>query len=130
MADLKGLKIRVPASKMLEATWRTLGAIPSPLPFPEVFNGLQQGVIDGDALPLASIHQFKFYEPARHISLANVAIGLATFVVSEKFLNKLPQEYQELIIKAAQEFLNKIMQKTDCLLSFILHEFIGLMLLN
>ena len=103
VADLKGLKIRVPASKMLEATWRTLGAIPSPLPFPEVFNGLQQGVIDGDALPLASIHQFKFYEPARHISLANVAIGLATFVVSEKYLNKLPKEYQDLIIKAGQE---------------------------
>ena len=103
VSDLKGLKIRVPASKMLEATWRTLGAIPSPLPFPEVFNGLQQGVIDGDALPLASIHQFKFYEPARHISLANVAIGLATFVVSEKFLNKLPKDYQELIIKAGRD---------------------------
>ncbi len=103
VADLKGLKIRVPASKMLEATWKTLGAIPSPLPFPEVFNGLQQGVIDGDALPVASIHQFKFYEPAKHVSLANVAVGMSTFVVGEKFLQKLPKEYQDLIIKAGRE---------------------------
>ena len=103
VADLKGLKIRVPASKMLEATWRTLGAIPSPLPFPEVFNGLQQGVIDGDALPLASIHQFKFFEPARHISLANVAVGMATLVISEKYLKKLPKNYQDLVIKAGRE---------------------------
>ncbi len=103
VADLKGLKIRVPASKMLEQTWRTLGAIPTPLPFPEVFNGLQQGVIDGDALPVASIHLFKFYEPARHVSMAKVAVGMAPMLISDKYLNKMPKAYQELIIKAGRE---------------------------
>ncbi len=103
VADLKGLKIRVPASKMLEQTWRTLGAIPTPLPFPEVFNGLQQGVIDGDALPVASIHQFKFFEPARHVSLAKVAVGMAPMIISQKYLDKLPKEYQDLVIKAGRE---------------------------
>lgn len=103
VADLKGLKIRVPASKMLEQTWRTLGAIPTPLPFPEVFNGLQQGVIDGDALPVASIHQFKFFEPARHVSMAKVAVGMAPMIISEKYLKKMPDEYQALIIKAGRD---------------------------
>jgi TRAP-type C4-dicarboxylate transport system substrate-binding protein len=88
---------------MLEQTWRTLGAIPTPLPFPEVFNGLQQGVIDGDALPVASIHLFKFYEPARHVSMAKVAVGMAPMLISDKYLNKMPKAYQELIIKAGRE---------------------------
>ncbi len=103
VADLKGLKIRVPASKMLEQTWRTLGAIPTPLPFPEVFNGLQQGVIDGDALPVASIHQFKFFEPAKHVSMAKVAVGMAPLIIGEKYLRKMPEAYQDLIIKAGRE---------------------------
>ena len=102
IADLKGLKIRVPASKMLEQTWRTLGAIPTPLPFPEVFNGLQQGVIDGDALPLASIQKFKFFEPARHVSIAKVAVGMGTMIISEKYLMKLPKNYQDLVIEAGR----------------------------
>ena len=100
--DLKGLKIRVPPSKMLELTWRTLGAIPTPLPFPEVFNGLQQGVIDGDANPLASVYQFKFYEPAKHVSLANVAVGMSPMLISEKFLKSLPENYQQLILEAGR----------------------------
>lgn len=103
VADLKGLKIRVPASKMLEQTWRTLGAIPTPLPFPEVFNGLHQGVIDGDALPVASIHQFKFFEPARHVSMAKVAVGMAPMIISQKYLDKMPKNYQNLIVEAGRE---------------------------
>src|SRR3546814_15840775 len=39
--DVAGLKIRAP-DKLLEATWRQLDANPVPLPFPEVFNAIQQ----------------------------------------------------------------------------------------
>jgi tripartite ATP-independent transporter DctP family solute receptor len=101
VADLKGLKIRVPADKLLELTWRTLGANPTPLPFPEVFNALQQGVIDGDANPVASIQQFKWYEVVKHVSLAKVAVGLSPFIIGERFYGKLPAAYQELVSKAA-----------------------------
>jgi tripartite ATP-independent transporter DctP family solute receptor len=101
LADLKGLKIRVPPDRYLEMTWRTLGAQPVPLPFPELFSALQQGVVDGDANPISSIQQFKWYEVVKHVSLANVAVGVAPFLVSERFFQKLPKAHQEVMLYAA-----------------------------
>ena len=100
--DLKGLKIRAP-DPLLEATWRALGANPTPLPFPEVFNALQQGVIDGDANPLTSMQTFRWYEAAKYVSFTNTAIGIGVFIINEPFLQKLPKPEQDVILKAAAE---------------------------
>lgn len=99
--DVAGLKVRAP-DKLLEATWRQLGANPVPLPFPEVFNALQQGVIDGDANPLASIVTFKWYEAARYVSLTNTAVGIGVLLISEPFFQSLPEEHQTLVIEAGR----------------------------
>ena len=100
--DLKGLKIRAP-DPLLEATWRALGANPTPLPFPEVFNALQQGVIDGDANPLTSMQTFRWYESTKYVSFTNTAIGIGVFIISEPFFQKLPKAEQDVILKAAAE---------------------------
>jgi TRAP-type transport system periplasmic protein len=100
--DLKGLKIRAP-DPLLEATWRALGANPTPLPFPEVFNALQQGVIDGDANPLTSIQTFRWYESVKYVSFTNTAVGIGVFVISEPFFQKLSKPHQDAILKAATE---------------------------
>ena len=100
--DLKGLKIRAP-DPLLEATWRALGANPTPLPFPEVFNALQQGVIDGDANPLTSIQTFRWYESVKYVSYTNTAVGIGVFIINEPFFQKLPKAQQDVILKAAAE---------------------------
>ncbi|MFK5108580.1 TRAP transporter substrate-binding protein DctP, partial [Klebsiella pneumoniae] len=46
-ADMKGLKIRVPETALWRRTFEMFGASPTPLPFPEVFQALKSGVIDG-----------------------------------------------------------------------------------
>ena len=51
MADLKGLKIRVPAVELQLAAFRSWGVEPHPLAWSETFNGLQQGVVDGQENP-------------------------------------------------------------------------------
>lgn len=99
--DVAGLKIRAP-DKLLEATWRQLDANPVPLPFPEVFNAIQQGVIDGDANPLASIVTFKWYEAARYVSLTNTAVGIGVLLISDPFFQSLPEEHQALVIEAGR----------------------------
>jgi tripartite ATP-independent transporter DctP family solute receptor len=50
--DLKGLKIRVMESPVYLDTFKQLGASPVGLPFPEIYNALQQGVIDAQENPL------------------------------------------------------------------------------
>ena len=102
LADLQGLKIRVPPDRYLEMTWRTLGAQPVPLPFPELFSALQQGVVHGDANPLSSIQKFKWYEVVKHVSLANVAVGIGPFLVSERYFRKLPEAHREVMLYAAK----------------------------
>ena len=100
--DVKGLKIRAPDAQ-LEATWRALGANPVPLPFPEVFNALQQGVIDGDANPLTSIQTFRWYESVKYVSLTNTAIGVGVFIINEPLFQKLSKSQQAAIVKAGAE---------------------------
>lgn len=101
VADVVGLKIRIPPDQYLEKTWTALGASPIPLPFSELFPALQQGVVDGDANPISSIQQFKWYEVVDHVSYTNVAVGLAVFAVNGSFLNSLPEEYRQVVREAA-----------------------------
>ena len=62
MADLKGLKIRVPAVELQLAAFRSWGVEPHPLAWSETFNGLQQGVVDGQENPYPVFASNKFEE--------------------------------------------------------------------
>jgi len=101
VSDVAGLKIRIPPDKYLEQTWSEMGASPIPLPFSELFPALQQGVVDGDANPISSIKQFKWYEVVDNVAVTNVAVGMATFAMNGRFFNSLPEEYQKLVTDAA-----------------------------
>ncbi|MCX7145757.1 MAG: DctP family TRAP transporter solute-binding subunit, partial [Sulfuritalea sp.] len=46
-ADLKGKKMRIQSSKVLDEEYRTLGALPQVMAFSEVYQALQTGVVDG-----------------------------------------------------------------------------------
>lgn len=45
--DLKGLKIRIPGSKIYMEFWEAIGASPTAMSWSEVFTAIQQGTIDG-----------------------------------------------------------------------------------
>jgi tripartite ATP-independent transporter DctP family solute receptor len=62
VADVKGMKIRVPEIPVSVDAWRAFGANPTPMAFGEVYTGLQQKVIDGQENPLAIISSAKLYE--------------------------------------------------------------------
>ena len=68
MADLKGLKIRVPAVELQLAAFRSWGVEPHPLSWSETFNALQQGVVDGQENPYAIIRDQKFWEVQKYIT--------------------------------------------------------------
>jgi C4-dicarboxylate-binding protein DctP len=60
--DLKGIKMRTMQSPVILGQYREWGASPTPMAFGEVYNGLQQGVVDGQENPLANIGAMRFYE--------------------------------------------------------------------
>ncbi len=69
--DLRGLKIRVPASPLNTALFRSLGASPLVLNVAEVYSALQTRVVDGQENPLAQVSLFKFYEVQKHCALTD-----------------------------------------------------------
>ncbi len=79
-ADMKGLKIRVPNSPMMQMFPNAVGANPTPIAFAEVYLALQQGVVDAEENPLPTIQAMKFYEVQKDINLTG-HIGNSLIIV-------------------------------------------------
>src|SRR5271169_5124094 len=58
----KGLKFRIQSSKVLEAQFRALGAIPQVMAFGEVYQALQTGVVDGQENTPSNMYTQKMHE--------------------------------------------------------------------
>lgn len=107
LEDLKGLKLRVPEAEMRIDTFKDLGALPTPLAFSEVFTALQQGTVDGQENPLATIAASKFNEVQDHLTLSGHIWGSALLGISEQAWNSLSQEHQDIIIEKAEIWKEK-----------------------
>ena len=105
--DLKGLKLRVPEAEMRIDTFKALDAMPTPLAFSEVFTALQQKVVDGQENPLATIYSSKFFEVQKYLCLSKHIWGSAFLAISEKALNKLPEEYRTILFDKANIWKEK-----------------------
>ena len=70
-SDFQGQKIRISGSKVADATFRKMGALPQILAFSEVYQALQTGVVDGCENTASNYLTQKFYEVQKHITLAN-----------------------------------------------------------
>jgi tripartite ATP-independent transporter DctP family solute receptor len=97
MAELKGLKMRVPPLKMYRMTWEYLGASPVPMGPAELFTSLQQGVVDAQENPLEFIENYKFNEVQKYVVETGHVIGAMTWIYSEARLKQLPPEVQKLL---------------------------------
>ncbi|SHF85769.1 tripartite ATP-independent transporter solute receptor, DctP family [Modicisalibacter ilicicola DSM 19980] len=102
-ADLEGLKIRTMQNDIHLDIWRTLGANPTPMSFAELFTALEQGVVDGQENPWITIEASKFYEVQDYASETNHVYTPFITLVSARFWDRLPAEYQQLLREAAKE---------------------------
>ena len=70
MADLKGLRMRVPNIPLYINFAKECGISGQPMPFAEVPSALDQGVIDGGDSPFADIVALKMYEITPQITMS------------------------------------------------------------
>ncbi|MBF7084748.1 TRAP transporter substrate-binding protein, partial [Desulfallas sp. Bu1-1] len=99
----KGKKIRVMENPVLIAQFEALGASAIPINFGELYNALQQGVVDGQENPIASIYEMKFYEVQKYMALSDHAYLPLVVAFNKDWFNALPAEYQEAIKVEAKE---------------------------
>jgi len=115
-ADMKGLKLRIQSSKVLDEQMRALGANPQVMAFSEVYQAMQTGVVDGSENPPSNIFTQKMHEVQKHLTVTNHGyIGYAV-IVNKKFWDKLPADIRtelELAMKEATEYANNIAQQEN-----------------
>ena len=102
MADLKGLKIRVPAVELQLAAFRSWGVEPHPLAWSETFNGLQQGVIDGQENPHLINRDAKFWEVQKYITEIHYKVWIGPIVVNAAWFKKQPEDVQKAILEGGR----------------------------
>src|SRR5215208_4393207 len=102
-ADYRGLKIRIQSSKVLEAQFRTLGAIPQVMAFSEVYQALQTGVVDGQENTWSNIYTQKMHEVQKYITNSNHGYIGYVVVVNKKFWEGLPADVRSQCEKAMKE---------------------------
>lgn len=114
--DFKGLKMRVQSSKVLEAQMRALGSIPQVMPFSEVYQGLQTGVVDGTENPPSNMYTQKMYEVQTNATISRHGYLGYAVIVNKRFWEGLPEDIRAQLEKAmaeATEYNNEVAKKDN-----------------
>ena len=101
-ADLKGVKLRMPASKEWLFLGEALGATPTPLAFGEVYLALKTGTIDGQDNPLPSARAAKFYEVSKSVIMTSHLVDAIFISIASKSFNAMSPVQQQKVRDAAQ----------------------------
>lgn len=115
VADIKGMKIRVPNNLIQVASFEVLGAAPTPMPLGEVYTSLQQGVIDGLENPLPVLYNGKFQEVAKYLTLDGHVKNTTTWICGTLMFDSLTPEQQKILMETGDEaglYNNGIVLKT------------------
>jgi tripartite ATP-independent transporter DctP family solute receptor len=103
MADLKGMKIRVPDGPIYQDLCKAFGASGTPVPVGDVYTSLQTHVIDGAENALIFYEQQKHYEAAPYFYEDAHIMTPDIVVMSKSYLSSLPEADQKAILQAGKE---------------------------
>lgn len=102
-ADLSGLRMRFPDSPIYLANAAAMGASPTTVAFEEVYMALQQGTVDGQENPIATVAADNYSEVQSHVSLTGHQIGSQMIVVSGQTWERLSEGQQEVLQEAVSQ---------------------------
>jgi len=99
--DMKGLRMRVNSSKVLNDMFNALGANPQQIPVAELYSALETGVVDAQEQPLPVVLSFHFDDHQKYLSITNHAYGVQGFTMNVAKFDGLTAEQQTAILAAA-----------------------------
>ena len=99
VADFRGKKIRVAASKLQEVPLQKLGASTAPIPLGEVLPALQQGTVDAVRLSINLFNNFKYYDVVKNVTMTEEAVFVSVGVLSRLWFDKLPKDLQTVLVE-------------------------------
>ncbi len=102
-ADMQGLRIRTLEITAHQEMVSSLGALPTAIPWLEVYGALQTGVVDGAETPIIGTLQQNLQEVMKYMTLDQHVYSLAFIVVNEDWFQNLPPELREAVIIAGKQ---------------------------
>ena len=95
MEDLKGKRIMGFGGEVMRNTLIGLGATPVAIPTPDVFIGLQRGVVDGVAWAVGSMIPWRFHEVAKYVTVTGMSNTAISYGINKKTFAALPKDFQK-----------------------------------
>jgi len=102
-ADLKGRRMRVMMSPIESQIWEALGTIPVSVPWTELYTAIQTGVAEAFESSTSGYWSAKLYEVGPYHCLTQHQFMVSVLLMSKKTWDQLPAEYQQAVVKAAEE---------------------------
>jgi TRAP-type transport system periplasmic protein len=110
-ADLRGFKVRVPETQMWLKSFQRFGASPTPLPWPEVFQALKSGVIEGQENPMALTYNAGIFDVNRNFALTEHMMQDNMIVVAEALFRRVTEDQRKAIVQASREMEDDLRPK-------------------
>lgn len=108
--DLNEVKFRVMTNPLLVESYKAFGATPTPLPWGEVYGGLQTNIIQGQENPTFFLYSTKIYEVTDHITYAGHNNFTTALMANQDFYNSLSEDEQQVIEDAADVAYDHIVE--------------------
>jgi TRAP-type C4-dicarboxylate transport system substrate-binding protein len=103
LAEMRGLRVRVQGAPIWSRTFQAIGMAPQVIAYNEVYNAIQNNVIEAGENEAAGVEQMRFYEVGPNLIMTQHAITIRPLCFSVQTLNRLPRELQEAIRRAGKE---------------------------
>ncbi|MFP4282925.1 MAG: TRAP transporter substrate-binding protein [Verrucomicrobiota bacterium] len=121
-ADLRGMKIRTMPSPTAMDMIDMMGGSATPMPFGELYTGLQQGMVDGAENNPPSVFDSRHWEVAKHYSLDEHSRIPDMLIMSDAIWQLLPTHVQAWIEQAVAESVDYQREVWDAYVETSLNE--------
>jgi TRAP-type C4-dicarboxylate transport system substrate-binding protein len=109
LSDFKGKKIRVLASPFQTEQMTKLGSTGVAMSLGDVLPAIQQGTIDGAMSSAGVFRALQYYDAAKYLTEAEHAYVFSISVVSKRWLDTLPANLQEVVLKTAKDASDEVL---------------------
>lgn len=101
--DVAGARLRIPEIAPWVTIWQEVGALPSPIAWPEVYTSLQTGVIEMQENPVDFIYAGRLYEVQDYVNKTEHVHSFFHWLMNNDFYDGLAEEDRTLIQGAIDE---------------------------
>lgn len=103
LADIKNVKLRVLPTPAFIETFKIMGAIPTPIPFGELYMAAQTGVVDGFEHDAATVLASKLNEVTKSCWLTEHLFSPMVVVAGKRAMDKIPAAMKPAFMKAVAD---------------------------